>query len=117
MDSKELGRFGEALAVKYLKAQGYKIVTVNYRSVLGEIDVICRKADELVFVEVKTRASTYFGEPYESVTIAKQRKLRKLAEAYIAKQRLSDNKLRFDVISIIVKGSTEPEITWIKYAF
>ncbi|MEI7885081.1 MAG: YraN family protein [Clostridia bacterium] len=117
MDSKELGRFGEALAVKFLSKQGYKIVACNFRNALGELDIICRKQDELVFVEVKTRASTYFGEPFESVTIAKQKKLRRLAEAYIAQQHLSENKLRFDVLSIIVRGSNEPEINWIKYAF
>ena len=84
----KLGRRGEAIAVSFLKRQGYKIIERNYRSKLGEIDIIAREKDNIVFVEVKTRRSDDFGLPQEAVSYRKQYRLTKIALGYLAYHRL-----------------------------
>ena len=113
---RELGDAGEDLAAQALKKQGYKILERNYTNPLGEIDLIARHQGYLVFVEVKTRRSLRFGPPQESVTPAKQAKLRKLAEYYMKQKRLGEVEMRFDVVAITLTSDT-PFIEIIKHAF
>ncbi|WP_428267480.1 YraN family protein [Haliangium sp.] len=106
------GQRGEDRAVEYLRAQGYHIVERNYRCRAGEIDIVARDGDALVFVEVRTRAGGERGSALETVTAAKQRRLARVAEAYLALRRPSMGACRFDVV-----GITAGEITLIRDAF
>lgn len=96
------GSYGEKIACSYLRRKSFRIVTKNYRCRLGEIDIVARKRDILVFVEVKTRLNKGFGEPFEAVTMAKQRRLRRLGEHFLLRHRLFDQVARFDIISIVI---------------
>jgi len=95
-----LGKLGEKVSVEYLKKQGYQIVERNYRCRMGELDVIARDKDTLVFVEVRSRSTKRFGLPQESVGPAKQRKIRLLAEYYLQSLRQPLQKVRFDVMAL-----------------
>ncbi|MBU1992458.1 MAG: YraN family protein [Patescibacteria group bacterium] len=98
--SKEIGNKGEELAEKFLRSNGYDILTKNYHTRIGEIDIVARDGAELVFTEVKTRTSQTFGLPQESVTKSKIRKLRQTALLYIAENNIKSSPFRIDVISI-----------------
>jgi putative endonuclease len=82
-DRQGLGRRGEDLAAKHLAAKGYQIVTRNWRWETGELDMVAKDGENLVFVEVRTRRGQALGTPEESVTAAKQARLIALAEAYV----------------------------------
>ena len=99
----ELGQFGEEKACEYLTSLGYCILERNYRTRLGEIDIIALKNQVLTFVEVKTRRSCVYGRPAEAVTKAKQRKIHLCAEVYLQHCHLLEHmpQLSFDVIEII----------------
>lgn len=97
---KLLGRVGETKSVKFLKKQGYKIIERNFKTRVGEIDIIARKNDELVFVEVKTRSSDCYGAPSEAVNRKKQEKYFKVAQEYILKKNMADCNCRFDVVEV-----------------
>lgn len=102
-----LGRLGESLAANYLRRKGYRILGRNYRSKIGELDLIAAKNQTLVFVEVKTRTGRTVGEPYEAVDNRKRQKLLKLADGYlafggIANLRAVFEDTRIDVISILM---------------
>lgn len=100
----ELGKSGEALAARLLKKRGYKILETNYRSRLGEIDIIARDRKTLVFVEVKTRASLGYGHPKTAVTPAKQRKISMTALGYLKETDQTRAKARFDVVAVLGDG-------------
>ena len=100
MDHIELGKKGENLAASYLTKQHFKILNRNYRWRKAEIDLICQKDDLLIIVEVKTRSTAIFGEPYKAVTKFKQKQLIKAANQYIV-ENASDLDVRFDVVSIV----------------
>ncbi|MBI4281154.1 YraN family protein [Candidatus Uhrbacteria bacterium] len=106
-----LGNQGEALAAKYLKQRGYRILAQQWQARLwGEIDIIAKEGKVFVFVEVKTRQGGEFGYPEEAVTREKQKKLAQLATYYLARHRLEEHPHRLDVISIeLDRGS--PKIT------
>ena len=112
---KLLGSRGEDLAVKFLKKKGYRILDRNFRTPLGEIDVIAEDRNTLVFVEVKTRTDDSFGRPFEAVTFRKKEKLRKAALSYLKSSR-KEMASRFDVLSIEVRGG-ESRIEHIVDAF
>lgn len=97
---RQLGETGEDLAAAALKKQGYKILERNYRTPLGEIDLIARNQGFLVFLEVKTRRSVRFGAPAEAVSPAKQARLKRLADYYLKQKRLGEVPVRFDVVGI-----------------
>ncbi len=97
------GRLGEEDAAAFLKAKGFRILERNYRYERGEIDIIAEDKAELVFVEVKTRYSTKFGEPEDAVAYHKQAQLRKAAEGYLTAHELVDKFCRFDVIAILIE--------------
>lgn len=95
-----VGRQGEDLAAEYLKNRGYKVIARNFRTRFGEIDLICRHRRVLVFVEVKTRSSTYFGPPGAAVDRRKQQKLSRTALAFLQEKRWADQSARFDVLEV-----------------
>ena len=99
------GAWGEDLALRYLIRRGYRLLARNYRKRRGEIDLIVRDDDTLVFVEVKLRRSTGFGGPLEAVTARKQATIRSLAEQYLAESQPDFETLRFDVIGILATRS------------
>ena len=102
-----IAKIGESLAEEHLKARGCKILAKNYRARRGEIDIIVRDGEFIVFVEVKTRRSLQFGLPQEAVTIQKQRQISQVALAYLQAQNLLDAPCRFDVIAIHLSPQLE----------
>jgi putative endonuclease len=102
--AKDLGRAGEDIAGRYLAGKGYEIVARGFRMFRGEIDLIARAGARLVFVEVKARADESHGRPEESVTPAKQRQLRKIAQGYLVAHPSPGVDCRFDVIAILFRG-------------
>ena len=100
----ETGRLGEDLAVEYLKRRGYRIVERNYRCSLGEIDIVALQGDVVVFIEVKTRRSERFGDPQQSVTQQKQKRISRISLEYLQKKRLYPCNARFDVVAVRMHG-------------
>lgn len=111
-----LGREGEDLALGFLKKEGYRILAKNYRSRLGEIDIVARDKDTICFVEVKTRQFLESGEPLEAVNALKQRKISKTALGYLKEKHLLDRKARFDVVAVTY-SENKPCLNLIKNAF
>lgn len=97
---KFLGRAGENLAEKFLIKEGYKILYRNYKTHVGEIDIIAEIDNTIVFVEVKTRSNENYGKPAEAVDISKQEKYIKVATEYLLKNKKTEQNCRFDVIEI-----------------
>ncbi len=115
---KALGFRGEALAVKYLKKRGFKVIERNYHCPVGEIDLIAREGNTLVFVEIKARSSSAFGLPQDAVDRFKQKKIIQAARDYLAKHHLNEEiPARFDVVAIHLTPSGPPDIELIKDAF
>lgn len=112
---KTLGTKGENLAVTFLKKKGYKIIARNYKTFIGEIDIIAKDGDITVFIEVKTRINDSFGYPFEAVNTKKKKKLKNLALLYL-KNKGDESPVRFDVLSIFMNNGKE-EIEHIKDAF
>ena len=112
----KLGQKGESLAVRYLKKNGYRILEQNYRTPLGEIDIIARQKQTIVFAEVKTRRSIRYGSPKFAVTPQKQRKISIAALCYLKATRQTHAKARFDVVAIS-SNQDEPQIEIIENAF
>ncbi len=110
-----IGEKGEELAIAYLKKEGYTILNRNYKTPFGEIDIIVKDKNTIVFVEVKSRCNLSFGRPFESVNFRKQERLRRSALFYL-KNLKKEEAIRFDVISIILKSEGH-EIEHIKEAF
>ena len=96
----ELGKKGESAAVEFLKDAGYTVLEQNYRFGKAEIDIVCKEAKTIIFCEVKTRSTDYFGPPEESVS-KKKIKLIKLAAGEYLYQNKLDTEVRFDIISIV----------------
>ena len=112
-----LGLRGEEIAREFLEKSGYRIVTRNYRCKLGEIDIIARDGETLVFIEVKTRTDSAFGSPAAAVTLKKQRQIGKAAQWYLAEQDLFGTPARFDVIAIVKGKSGRHQVELIADAF
>jgi putative endonuclease len=110
MEKRELGRFGEERAARYLRLRGYRIVETNYACRSGEIDLIARRGRYIVFVEVKLRKSADFAPAREFVTAAKQQRIRSTAALWLS---LHETELqpRFDVIEIYAPQGAEGRIT------
>ena len=100
----KLGAWGEEQAAIFLKQQRIKVLYRNYRSPVGEIDIIARKGKTLMFVEVKTRRSIVCGVPSEAVGPTKQRQILRTAEWFLQEKKVSHLHPRFDVISILSQG-------------
>ncbi len=111
------GVWGELYAVRYLRDNGYKIVTGNYRRRVGEIDIIAEKDETLCFVEVKTRGEDPMFRPFEAVDISKQSKIKATAALFMKKYS-KDKALRFDIIEITLdKSFNKLQLNHIKDAF
>ncbi|MBN1893020.1 YraN family protein [bacterium] len=111
-----VGKRGEDAAADYLSARGYRILERNYRTRLGEIDIIAQKDHVLVFLEVKTQASDAFGPPETWVDIRKQKKIIQAASCYIRESHGSGMDCRFDVIAVRL-GRSGPVCRHIRNAF
>ena len=107
---------GEELACEALVDRGYAIVERRYRTKHGEIDIVARDGETLVFVEVKARSDGSFGDPEESVTLQKQQRLVWMATDYLVRQRVGEVACRFDVVGINTV-TTPPTVTIIPDAF
>jgi putative endonuclease len=118
------GAYGERLAARHLESKGFVILARQYRTRLGEIDLIARDGEWLVFIEVKCRRGTDKGHPLEAVDARKQRRLVRLAEAYLAEPRMRSRsaqaspRIRFDVVAVIdQRPEREPVIEHVAHAF
>lgn len=111
----KLGNEGEALAVAELKKKGYTIMAENWRSGKNELDIVARIGNTMVFVEVKTRSTAFFGEPSLAVSRAKQKRTIAAANDYLMKKKI-DLEARFDIISI-VSSPSKTQIDHIEDAF
>jgi len=113
-----LGSRGEKLAAQYLRRQGFKILYRNFRGRTGgEIDLVCRDRDTLVFVEVKTRTREDFGRPLEAVDRQKKRRISQGALAWLRLLGNPDIFFRFDVVEVMIAPSEAPKIELVRNAF
>lgn len=121
INSQVFGKAQESKAARYLQTQGLKLHCRNYRCRSGEIDLIMIDSDTLVFIEVRYRRNEQFGGALDSVTAAKQKKIRRTAEHYLQSHpRLQYLGCRFDVIGLTPQATshaTEIRLDWIKNAF
>ena len=113
---KTLGSKGEDIAVEFLRHKGFRILEKNYKTFVGEIDIIALDGETVVFIEVKTRANDSFGYPFEAVHSKKRLKLRNLALLYMKKQG-KEIPIRFDVLSIMCASNGHKQIEHIVDAF
>lgn len=112
-NKRKLGARAEQIVRKYLTAQGFEILEMNYRCKQGEIDIIAKEAPYLVFIEVKYRNTTQYGMPQEAVGTAKQRRICKVARYYLHSHNLGEGiPIRFDVAGIL-----ENQLTYLRDAF
>lgn len=120
MSNRETGILGESIALGYLVDKGYEVVEKNYRTRYGEVDLILRDEEALVFVEVKARRGREFGDPLEAVTPGKQARVRIMAEAYLAERgpgfAEGFEEIRFDAVGVLVGAETH-EVRHVEDAF
>lgn len=115
-NNRETGNIGEGYAKEYLINNGYNIIKTNYSCKLGEIDIIAKNKNYIVFIEVKYRKTLSYGYPREAVNFKKQSKIRKVANMYINTHNIVNSDFRFDVIEIL-NLNNENVIEHIKNAF
>ncbi|MCD6185744.1 MAG: YraN family protein [Deltaproteobacteria bacterium] len=116
-NNQKFGEKSESIASDYLsKKMGYKILQKNYRTKIGEIDIIAKDGNTIVFIEVKARRSLFYGSSKYAVTFGKQKKISMVALYYLKTKKLSNAKARFDVVAINFSRKV-PEIEIIKNAF
>jgi putative endonuclease len=111
------GRKGERIACRYLMHLGFDILARRYQGRSGELDIIAFEEELLVFVEVKTRSSSHFGEPWEFVDWRKQQIIRRTAEGFIAEHNLDSYTYRFDIVSVILPAKGKEEVRLFRNAF
>jgi putative endonuclease len=115
--NKEKGDLGEAIAADFLERLGYTVVETKYEyGRAGEIDIVARDEDVLVFCEVKTRSNDHHGDPEYALTRLKQQQVRYLAKAYLYTHGIDEQEVRFDVVAIMMDGRC-PKIDYFKNAF
>jgi putative endonuclease len=113
----ELGVHGEQIAAAYLTDAGLRLLDRNWRCREGELDLVAREGDALVFCEVKTRRALGYGHPVEAVTPGKQRRLRLLAQRWLAAHDEHAPDLRFDVVGVLVRPGRPALVTHLRAAF
>ncbi len=123
-NKRKFGDIGEDIACEHLASIGFEIIDRNYFYGHGEIDIIARDGDQLVFVEVKTRKSLEYGQPEDAITKGKIRQIRKIAEAYLYEHNIKDQICRFDFVGVLMQHESvpsgkdkEPLINHIRNAF
>jgi putative endonuclease len=114
---RQLGALGEKVARRFLKRNGFRILTKNYSCQWGEIDLICYGDGCVVFVEVKTRSQDVEADPETNVNYAKQRRLERAARHWLSVHREPDCAYRFDAVSVVLPGDSEPRVRHIVDAF
>jgi putative endonuclease len=102
--------------MRHLRGLGFEVVEMNYHFGHGEIDIIAKDGETLVFCEVKTRKSDKYGDPEYAITPKKQQQIRKIARAYLYEHEIKEQDCRFDVVAIRLYGPT-PQINHIRNAF
>lgn len=114
----QLGNYGENLASEYIQKIGYKILDIRFRCKTGEIDIVAKDKNYIVFIEVKARYSNYFGFPRESVNFTKRTRLIRTAQYYIHSKNLYNNSFRFDVVEVFFNSNdNSSSLELIKDAF
>ena len=111
-ENHQKGSRGEKAAARFLEQQGYAVLERNYTRRVGEIDLICRQDDTIVFVEVKLRRDIGHGLPIEAVGKTKQRRIISTAKLYAAEHDLFDYDMRFDVIEVVVDDQNR---LWVRH--
>lgn len=114
---RDVFRIGEEAACRFLRKNRYKILCRNYRTSGGEIDIVAQTKTIMVFVEVKTRTSTDYAQPWEAVGYKKRKHLKSAAKAYVIENAVRGVDFRFDIISIVLDPELKPTIEWIQNAF
>jgi putative endonuclease len=104
----DTGRLGEKQAADFLKKKGYRILETNYRCRYGEIDIVARQSNRLVFVEVRTKTDLTFGTPEESISYAKMQHMERSAEHYLQEHQADNLDWRIDVIAIELDADLRP---------
>lgn len=99
-----LGRYGEQAATDFIASLGYELLDRNWHHSLGELDIVAKDANQIVFIEVKTRNGRGFGHPFEAITPAKMARLRQLSAAWLAAKQLGSVAVRMDAISVLVES-------------
>jgi putative endonuclease len=107
----KIGAYGERVAAAFVRRHGYKVLTRNYKTTRGEIDLVCRHGDVLVFVEVKTRADADFVRPAEAIDARKEEALRQAARRYLELLEQKDINHRFDAVEIQLNAGKIPVCT------
>ncbi len=116
-ERQELGIAGEEIAFEFLRKKGYRILERNYKTPLGEIDIIAQDKDRLVFVEVKSLSDISYIFPQETVDKKKQQQIIRAALSYLKAKGLKDADCRFDCVAVIFSPDREPEVELFKDAF
>ena len=115
----EIGNYGERVAAAFVRRHGYRVLVRNYKTTRGEIDLVCRHGEMLVFVEVKTRADEIFGRPAEAIDAPKEEALRHAARRYLELLDHGDGKIlyRFDAVEVRLKAGDFPACTLVPNYF
>jgi putative endonuclease len=108
MKRRETGNLGEKLAAEFLKSRGYQVMEANYRCPEGEVDIVTRKDDQLVFIEVRTKKSLEFGSPEESITVGKKERIIAAAYHYQQDHANPPGQWRIDVVAIELDRRNRP---------
>ncbi len=104
----QFGHEGESAAIAFLKKKGYRVLEKNFRSKVGEIDIIAEQAGVVVFIEVKARSNHEFGHPFDALTPIKQKKIIQTAQSFLARKRIAEKPMRFDVVAL----TSDPHGSW-----
>jgi putative endonuclease len=113
----EIGNYGERVAADFVRRRGYRILTRNYQTEQGEIDLVCRDGAVLAFVEVRSRSGDLFGRPSESIDERKEAALRAAAESYLQLLDRDDITHRFDAVEVRLKVGEVPACTLLQNIF
>ncbi len=117
-NKRDAGKAGEEIAVKYLTEKGFEIIERNYHySNQGEIDIIAKDKNQLVFIEVKSRENLEFGEPEYAINLKKIKQIKKVAELYLFDKGIEEADCRFDVVAIMLNKDKSPVINHYENAF
>ncbi|PKD43218.1 YraN family protein [Rhodohalobacter barkolensis] len=115
--SKEIGNEGEDIATAYLESKDWLVFDRNYFFEKAEVDIVATDRNYIIFVEVKYRTNTYFGEPEDFITPKKEENIRKAAEAWLYERKMETAVARFDVLSIVQERNEAPQIKHFKDVF
>ena len=114
---RDLGQAGERLAEQFLHQHGLKTVVRRFSTPVGELDLVMRDGDTVVFVEVKTRRDRDLADPQDAVNLPKQRRMTRAARWFIQHQRWDDKPCRFDIVAVLLPPDGQPEIEHFPNAF